>query len=254
MCDKGPPSFPELETGERRRIIREAALSRLEEGRTYCVHFSSIREILDTQTLENRINSYPEGSRLHIEYFHEVAAGTPQDPRNLWLRKMDTDTDEVTITNPEEDPWDTDILLFLPNGATPVNGEPSMMDIHTSMVIGMVIGARALERDFSDQAALDRCKEDVHASITCGLGRVEAARGLDPETKHHLTMAQLKGMPIEMLDRKYNLYRMEHRGVNLDDYPQYQTYQTFYEMGIAPPTHQEMADIIIKRVGYSPAE
>lgn len=55
-----------------------------------------------------------------------------------------------------------------------------------------------------------------------------------------------------MLDRAHNLYRLEHHGINLDDDPQYRTYQTFYEMGIAPPTHQEMADIIIAKAGPSP--
>ena len=70
----------------------------------------------------------------------------------------------------------------------------------------------------------------------------------DEETKHRLTMAQLRGMPVEMLDRAYNRYRLEHHGIDLDDHPQYRTYQTFYEMGIAPPTHQEMADIVIQAV------
>ena len=60
-------------------------------------------------------------------------------------------------------------------------------------------------------------------------------------------MDQLKGMPTEMLDRKYNLYRMENYGINLEDHPEYRTYQTFYEMGIAPPTHEQMANIIIAK-------
>ena len=62
-------------------------------------------------------------------------------------------------------------------------------------------------------------------------------------------MAQLQGMPIEMLDRSYNLYRLKNHGINLGDHPEYRTYETFYEMGIAPPTHEEMADIIIARGG-----
>ena len=62
-------------------------------------------------------------------------------------------------------------------------------------------------------------------------------------------MAQFKGMPIEMLERSYNLRRMENHGFNLEAYPEYRTYQTFYEMGISPSTHKEMADIIIERLG-----
>ena len=83
-----------------------------------------------------------------------------------------------------------------------------------------------------------------------GDGHCQGAGG-EEETKHRLTMAQLRGMPVEMLNRTYNLHRLEHHGINLDDHPEYRTYQTFYEMGIAPPTHQEMTDIIIARVGRS---
>ena len=245
MCDEGPPSYAELETDERVRIRREVALSKVEENKTYCVHFSSIREILTSQELQDKISSYSEEARVHIEYFHEVPAGTPQDSRNLWLRKVDTG--EVTITNTKEAPWDTAILLFLPDGASPVNANADMMDIYTAMVIG----ARSQERDFSDKDALDRSKEDVHTPITYVLGRVEAAAstGLDDEMKHRLTMAQLTGMPIEMLDRKYNLYRMENQGIDLDEDSEYRTYQTFHEMAIAPPSHEQMADIIIEKAG-----
>lgn len=191
MCDEGPPPYAELETDERVRIRREMALSKLEENRTYCVHFSSIREILTSQDLQDKISSYPDEARVHIEYFHEIPAGTAQDPRDLWPRKINNDTDGVTITNSEEDPWDTDILLFLPDGATPVNTGPDMLEIY----VAMVIDAKARERDFSDRDALDRCKEDIQIVITYVLGRIEAAAPprLDEERKHRLTMIQLKG-------------------------------------------------------------
>ena len=155
----------------------------------------------------------------------------------------------MTITNTAEDPWDTDILLFLPDGVSPVNPDSTMMEIY----VAMVVGKRSRERDLSDQDALDRCKEDVHTAITYVLARIEAASpaGLDKERKHRLTMAQLQGMPIEMLDRKYNLYRMENQGIDLGEDSEYRTYQTFYEMGIAPPAHEEMAVIIIAREGRS---
>ena len=247
MCDEGPPSYAELETDERVRMVREVALAKVEHEKTYCVHFSSIREILASQALVDKINRYPAGARVHIEYLHEVAAGTAQDPRNLWLRKIDSITGEITITNTNEDPWDLDVLLFLPDGASPVHPESTTMDIYTAMVIA----ERSRDRDFSDQDALDCCKEDVHTAITYVLGRVEATASpnVDDETKHRLTMAQLKGMPIEMLDRSYNLHRLRNQGIDLDQHPEYRTYQTFYEMGIAPPSHEQMADIIIAKTG-----
>ena len=148
---------------------------------------------------------------------------------------MNTDIGGVTITNTEKDPWDTDILLFLPDGASPVIPESTMMDIYTAMVIE----ERFKDRDFSDKEALNRCKADVQTAITYVLGWIKAAErpGLDEERKHRLTMIGIRGMPTEMLDRKYNLYRMENQGINLDDHPEYRSYQAFYEMGIEPPTH-----------------
>ena len=51
-----------------------------------------------------------------------------------------------------------------------------------------------------------------------------------------------------MLDKTYNLYRMERQGISLGDYTEYRTYQTFYDMGIAPPSHEQMADIIFAKL------
>ena len=51
-------------------------------------------------------------------------------------------------------------------------------------------------------------------------------------------------------------YRLEHFFSDrlLDDHPEYRIYQTFYELGIAPPTHQEMADIIVQEIAASRAQ
>ena len=172
------------------------------------------------------------------------ADNTPHNPRSLWRTITDPYTGEVTITNPEDDPWDTEVLLQLPHGAKPVDPGTALLEIY----VAMVIGDRAKTRDFSDQVALDRCMDDVRTAITYVLDWVEAAApaGLDEEAKHRTIMQQLRGMPIEMLDKTYNRYRIENHGINLDDHPEY---QTFYEMGIAPPSHEKMADIIITSLG-----
>ena len=250
MCADGPPSYSVLDTKETDRFLQRDVFSRMEEGKTYCVHFSSIREILTSQELKEKIRLYPEGTRVDIDHFHQVPAGTRQDPQNLWLRKMHPNTGSVTITNTEENPWDLNVLLFLPDDASPVNPGSTMMEIYTAMVIA----DRSRDRDFSDQSALDRSKEDVKTAISYVLGRVEAASrpSLDEERKHQIIMAQLRGMPVEMLDRSYNLHRLTNHGIDLKQFhPEYRTYQTFYEMGIAPPSHQEMADIIIEKIGHS---
>ena len=179
-----------------------------------------------------------------------MSENNPQDPRRLWRTKTDPSTGQVTITNPEDDPWDTDSLLYLPDGASPVNPGPDLLEIY----VAMVIGARSKDRDFSDEVALDRCTEDVRTAITHVLGWIEAASPADlsEERTHRLTMEQLQGTPVEMLDRKYNLYRMENQGINLEEHPEYRSYQAFYEMGVVtPPTHEQMANMIIAKPGRS---
>ena len=43
MCAQGPPSYSELETNDRRRHRREAALAQVSQDATYCVHYSSVK-------------------------------------------------------------------------------------------------------------------------------------------------------------------------------------------------------------------
>ena len=88
------------------------------------------------------------------------------DPRSLWRTTTDPSTGEVTITNSEDDPKDTDILLQLPHGAKPVDPGPALLEIYASMVIA----ERSKTRDFSDQVALDRCRHDIRTAKTYVLG------------------------------------------------------------------------------------
>ncbi len=61
------------------------------------------------------------------------------------------------------------VILTLPDGASPVDPGPSLLDIYTAMVIGH----RAQDRDLSDEQALERCKQDIRTAITYVLGRIE---------------------------------------------------------------------------------
>ena len=151
MCASGPPSYLEAEMNHRHRLHREAALAQVSQDATYCVHYSSIRKILNSRDLADQIARYPEGDLTPIAYFHQVPADTPQDPRNLWLRKQDPTTGAVTVISTAEGPWDLDVILTLPDGASPVEPGPELLDIYAAMVIGH----RAQDRDLSEEEALD---------------------------------------------------------------------------------------------------
>ena len=118
----------------------------------------------------------------------------------------------------------------------------------------MIVGERSKTRDFSDQVALDRCIDEVRTAITYVLGWVAAAApaGLDEEAKPRTIMQQLQGMPTEMLDKTYNMYRLENNGINLEDHLEYRTYRPSTNWASRHRPHQEMADIIITKSGPSP--
>ena len=63
----------------------------------------------------------------------------------------------------------------------------------------------------------------------------------DPESRIRYAL----GRTTEVIDQAYNLARMRLAGVNLTADSPYLTYQHFYDRGMAPPTHQEMADAAI---------
>ena len=63
-----------------------------------------------------------------------------------------------------------DVILTMPDGASPVDPGPGFLDIDAAMVIGH----RAQDRDLSDERALERYKQEVRTAITYVLARTEA--------------------------------------------------------------------------------
>ena len=70
MFAQDPPSNSEAEATGRYRLRRKEALAQVSQGATHCVHYSSLREILDSQDLANRIARFYEGGQTHVEYLH----------------------------------------------------------------------------------------------------------------------------------------------------------------------------------------
>ena len=63
--------------------------------------------------------------------------------------------------------------------------------------------------------------------------------------------AQAHGRAAETLDRAYGLARIARAGINIRLHPQVRSYQFFYNQGFPPPTHQDMADHIIRTLSPS---
>ena len=79
------------------------------------------------------------------------------------------------------------------------------------------------------------------------------ARILTGEEAGDRTMRQIlllaRGRASEVFDRAYGLRRIRRAGVDLEAHGEFRYLQSFYELGVKPPTHAEAADIIIGMFG-----
>ena len=46
---------------------------------------------------------------------------------------------------------------------------------------------------------------------------------------------------------------MTDAGIELDDHPEYRSYQIFFDLKMPPPTHAQMADHIIETLASTPS-
>ena len=99
-------------------------------------------------------------------------------------------------------------------------------------------------RSLSDRRALDQARP------------VAAAAALDylDVAGEHADRRTAVARATEALDRAYNRARIARAGVALDDPEVPGTYNDFYRLGFPPPTHQEMADHIIRAHGRKPLQ
>ena len=74
----------------------------------------------------------------------------------------------------------------------------------------------------------------------------ESATGRKPTSQQfQITL----GRAQETFDRAHGKTKLKRAGVDLNEYPEFRTLQTFFELGLPPPTHAEAADYIISQFG-----
>ena len=73
-------------------------------------------------------------------------------------------------------------------------------------------------------------------------------RGLDPTAAFNVVHMRM----LEVFQRLYGRARMENDGIDLDRFPELHTYQTYFELGMLPPTHSQMADAATSLLAPNP--
>ena len=241
MCNEGPPAYAEQECRETDRLTPGRAAKVLKNEGLYCVHHSTIREIRTAASIRWELERAVPGFRVPIQHIHQVPDNTLQDPAQLWLRDVEPGTGRITVANPEEDPWDVEQIMSLDDDER----MPYMSEAEISQRVEQVIRHRAQEREFSDEEALKEARKDVGRAVRCVSARASRIAAGSQERTNMAMDRLILGIPVEMLDRSYNLRRIENNGIIMSDDSRWRSYQPFMELGIAPPSHQLMADIII---------
>ena len=80
----------------------------------------------------------------------------------------------------------------------------------------------------------------------------ETMRAQGRDWSQNATVAVMR--VYEATDRAYGRERMLRAGVNIDDHPEWNSYQAFFDLGLPPPTHRDMADYLIANLGDAPAQ
>ena len=249
MCSKGPPSYRIGESPTESRLTLQQVKEAVEEtGTLHCVHGGTKREILSGGGILCKAELlYSENSeeRTDWDYIHQVAANTTQNNKDLWDRYIDPETGNVLVEeNQDESVWGIGFFLFPGKNGT----VDPMSPVEISRIAEEILEERSAERDFSDKEALAAAMELVRAAIAINQSEIHDETWWledtdDPEWEAEYTV---RGRATETLDIAYNYSRIVMAGINLDQHPEYHSYQPFYEMGWKPPSHQEMADYIIQ--------
>ena len=249
MCDKGPPSYRIREIPTENRFTLQQVKEAVEEtGTLHCVHDGTKREILSGREILCKAELlYSENleERTDWDYIHQVSANTTQNNKDLWDRYIYPETGNILVEeNQDESVWGIGYYLIpRENGII----DP-MSPAEISSIAEEILAERSAERDFSDQEALAAAMELVKAAIVINRSGIHDETWWledtdEPEWEAEYTV---RGRATEALDKAYNYNRIVMAGINLDQHPEYHSYQPFYEMGWKPPSHQEMADYIIQ--------
>ena len=145
------------------------------------------------------------------------------------------------------DVWDFNDLITDVTGSDLLKYGPDNETLDT--VVDTIVDYRRTVRRLHDCGALEAARKPT-TDVVRSLLAAEMLKGRPLESA--LSIAMLRG--TEALDRAYGYERIRKAGIDLDCHPEFRSYQAFYDLDMPPPTHQEMADCIIRLFASSVAD
>ena len=226
----------------------QTILERVSPDRRYLTQsFGAIRKVQSGQVLLDEVHRrVTTRSCSYINEIQEVAAEYDLLPQELFNASTNPDTGRTMVDDHAHNVWNVDHLMEGPDDAVPFTktylGDQGLEDVIDRIIRVNSIG----ESD-------PRLVSQVRGQVTEIFSRSMSTRLGDGSTHNTALMfgAQRAGMGFKIL---YALARIQDAGVDLDQHPEYRSRQTFFEMGLEPPDHAQMADFIIRAFGEGQAD
>ena len=215
-------------------------LRAVEPDQTYRVkEFQSFNLQMTGQALLDEVYKRVQNrSCTFINSITRVDPDTLMDPREMWSTFTDPGSSRTLVENHYFNPWDLDSLM---EDEPDLSQGPLALDPEDARSVAeKLVEHRAAERDCSDPSALEDGRRAAQRVIELSYpANIQAGRKETAALMLAIDRAQ------EAFDRAYCRARLENHGIDIDQHPRFHTYQYFYDLGMPPPTHEQMTDHII---------
>lgn len=234
----------QLEMNGQSYLSWDTVLRKVHPTRTYQTSTGYRKDVLTGEELLRR--GHFDARYLNCSFMKtvtEVPADFQQPAEEYWERHVDPDTGKTMVRFAGLDVWST-AWLTQPPCPNPHPEYELDLDLITEMVI-----RKHWPSPEPDRKAIARARPSVNAAINRGYTS-EMADGRNQEVALGVAMSRA----TMVFDVAYHRARIENAGIDLDQHTQFRDYQTFFDLGMRPPTHKEMADKTIELAGARPAE
>ena len=235
----------EKEANSQNYLRWKAILDSVDPNKNYEItQFGSLKVVKRGDELLAYIWARMEDRKVSFVNALRPVADDYQTPNeDLWYeKKVDPATGKTLVGDEEENLWQVEGWFDRATAAQ--LKKHKLAEPHLDELTERVIRQRCRERRCDDEAALEAARPHVRQEIQHSYAVLRAQKQTEAAAQEN---ALFRAM--EIFDRAYGRQRMLNAGVDIADHPDLNSYQAFYDRGLAPPTHEEMAEVIIKERG-----
>ena len=231
----------------RKYLTWAQVLKRVDPAQSYVISDGyTITVLTGAETLQSAYDQVVNDCYTRMTSVAPLDPANPPETKAYWQTYQDPETNRTMVLNHAHDLWSIEQLVT-PEDPDQPQDHPDLDQALVRMVADDIVDRRQQERDHQDQDALAFARPIARQTL-----RLAILQNLLNQRPADHNFAILALRTEEAFDRAYNLRRIQNHGINLDDHPELKSYQTYFELDMLPPTHQQIADYIIEQLATRP--